>query len=97
MKSQVYSNMCYCIYQSTPITYHLFNHCIKFLNEAKINIKCTSSARIWGFVPVLLSWDSLLLSVFTEKGFPELADSFVVMSWEAHCWELAEDGFGTFS
>ncbi len=96
MKSQVYSNMCFCIYQSTAIN-HLFNHCIKFLNEAKINIKCTSSARICGFVPVLLSWDSLLLSVFAEKGFPELADSFVVMSWEANRWALAEDGFGAFS
>ncbi len=35
--------------------------------------------------------------VVAERGFPEVADwltvqsSFVVMSWEANCWALAED------
>ncbi len=37
--------------------------------------------------------DSLLSSVIAGRGFPEVADSFVVISWEANCWALAEEGF----
>ncbi len=43
--------------------------------------------------------DSLLSSSLQERGFPEVADwltvqwSFIVKSWEANGWELADEWF----
>ncbi len=36
------------------------------------------------------------MCVLAVRGFPMVADWFVVMSWEANSWALAEDGFGDF-
>ncbi len=44
-------------------------------------------------------WDSLLSLLLQERGFAEAADwltvqwSFVVMSWEANGWALADKWF----
>ncbi len=68
MNSQVYS-------KTRTTIYHLFNPRIEFLNEAKIYIKCASSAKIWSlYLRCLCAKGFPFVVVFAERGFPEVAD-----------------------
>ncbi len=72
---------------------HLFNPRIEFLNEAKIHIKCISSARIWGLYLSCLCFEGFpFVWSLQERGFPEVAD-WLTVQWSlvVKSWALAED------
>ncbi len=70
-----------------------------FLSEAKICIKCTSSAKIWSCTCLhcLGVKGFPFVIVIAERGFPKVSDlltvqwSFVLMSWEANHWALPDE------